>query len=424
MSINNQLLQLVRKHYSIIIILLLALVLRLFALYEYGLNLTLNSDDVGYTKSARVLIQTGMLTYHQIGEPTVHIMPGQSFLLALVFLIFGFEEVGLYAARVVISLFGITSILFVYLIGKYVFNKCTGLIAAFLLAIFVPQILTDNLLLTESPFMAGMYVLLYCSLKLANERKWSYFFGVIFSYLFCLMFRPTIALYPLVLLIYLLLKKYPLKMMLKQFLIALVLLLIVLGPWWIRNYIHYHEFIPLSGGTGNPLLLGTYQGSGYRYGEPYDDVIKKINKEHPNISAYENMNLQKEAAIDRIKLWWKSDPKSFLRSYTIEKTIKQWNTSFYWKEIFGVKIELMQKIHKLTMVLATISMILSIFLYKRSLSENVLLFGILAYFTVLNNIFFAFDRYNQPLMSIWFLFIGSIISYFSQKTKSIFRLRS
>lgn len=414
MSINKSL-QYVRKHYLIISILILAFFLRVFALYEYGLNLTLNSDDVGYTKSARVLIQTGMLTYHQIGEPTVHIMPGQSFLLALVFLLFGYEEIGLYAARIVISLFGVTSIYFVYLIGTYVFNKWTGLIAAFLLAIFVPQILTDNLLLTESPFMAGMYILLYSSLKLGNEQNWYYFFGVIFAYLFCIMFRPTIALYPFLLLVYLLIKKYPIKLMFKQFMVALILLLLVLGPWWIRNYIHYHEFIPLSGGTGNPLLLGTYQGSGYKYGESYDDILEKINENYPNITAYENMELQKEIAIDRMKLWWDSDLKSFIKSYTIDKTIKQWSTQFYWVEIFGFTNEIIQKIHKVIMIFGVLSMIFVPILYKRIFPEYLLLFGILAYFTVLNNIFFAFDRYNQPLMSIWFIFIGAVVSFLLKK---------
>ena len=38
--------------------------------------------------------------------------------------------------------------------GSIIFNKYVGLFAAFLLAIFIPQILVDNLLLTESPYTA------------------------------------------------------------------------------------------------------------------------------------------------------------------------------------------------------------------------------------------------------------------------------
>lgn len=302
--------QFIKANSGIIWVVIFAFLIRVFALYQYGLDLTLNSDDVGYTKSARILLETGMLTYHQAGEPTVHIMPGLSAILAGVFFFFGTEGIALYIARIVMTIFGVISIVFVYAIGKYIFNKWTGLIAAFLLATSVPQILTDNLLLTESPFMAGFYILVYYSIRLGNEHKMSQFYVVILSYLFCIMFRPTIALYPLLLLVFLLLKKYPLRLMFKQFFIALGLLLIVLGPWWIRNYIHYNEFIPLSGGTGNPLLLGTYQGDGYRYGEAYDDVLKGILEEHPNINAYENMELQKAAALERIKLWWNESPVS------------------------------------------------------------------------------------------------------------------
>lgn len=405
----------VKANYIIIGIAVFAFLIRVFALYRYGLDLTLNSDDVGYTKSARVLLETGMLTYHQIGEPTVHIMPGLSILLASVFFLFGLEEIGLYAARVAMSIFGVISIIFVYAIGKYVFNKWTGIIAAFLLATSIPQILTDNLLLTESPFIAGFYILIYYSIKLANEFKMSQFYCVILSYLFCIMFRPTIALYPLVLLVYLILKKYPFKLALKQFIIALGLLLLVLGPWWVRNYNHYGEFIPLSGGTGNPMLLGTYQGEGYRYGDSYDDVIKKINEEHPNINAYENMEIQKNAAIDRIKMWWNESPKSLIKSFTIDKTIKQWNTQFYWVEILGLSEKIIQKSHKVIMLISLICLVLTPLLYRKKLYEFLLMFGVLLYFTILNNLFFAYDRYNQPLMAILYIFVGAVITYFIKK---------
>ncbi len=51
--------------------------------------------------------------------------------------------------------------------------------------------------------------------------------------------------------------------MVKQALISVLVLFVVLGPWWARNYIQFDKFIPLTAGAGNPLLLGTYQGEGY-----------------------------------------------------------------------------------------------------------------------------------------------------------------
>lgn len=48
--------------------------------------------------------------------------------------------------------------------------------------------------------------------------------------------------------------------MMKQAIISIGIGLIVLGPWWARNYIQFDKFIPLTAGAGNPLLLGTYQG--------------------------------------------------------------------------------------------------------------------------------------------------------------------
>ena len=42
------------------------------------------------------ILETGMLTYHDPTKPTIHIMPGQVFLLAGIFAIFGHGSLGVY----------------------------------------------------------------------------------------------------------------------------------------------------------------------------------------------------------------------------------------------------------------------------------------------------------------------------------------
>lgn len=385
----------------------IALLLRFGALLTYGLSLSLNSDDAGYISSAVTFLETGMLTYHDPNHPTVHIMPGQTLLLSSIFFFFGHEDLGIYAVKTLFILLGALNVYLVYLIGKYIGSVKVGLIASFMLAIFIPQVLTDNLLLTETPFMACLLALVYFSIRLANEKRMSHFFLVMLFYIGAIMFKATIALYPFVLLVYLILKKYPLKLAVKQALIAIIILLVTLGPWWMRNYAHYDEFIPLTGGSGNPLLLGTYQGYGYNIGEPYDKVIEDIKATNPE-HAYERLSLQKEAAQERIENWWMDDKETFLKSYLQFKTETQWNSQFYWIEIFDVDKELIDQIQVWLMITSLVSLVIFLML-KEGKREYFFLLLIVLYNTVLNNMFFAYDRYNQPLMFIIFLFIATLV---------------
>ena len=401
-------------HNLIWIILLIALGLRIAALMTYGLSLTLNSDDGAYVRSAVNFLETGSITYH-LNEivPTVHIMPGQTLLLASVFFIFGTGNIGMYAAKILMILLGVICVYMVYLIGKYISNVYIGLVAATMLAIFIPQVLTDNLLLTETPFMLSFLGMVYFSIRLANEHKMSHFYLLMMSYLIGIMFKATIALFPLVLLIYLVFKKYPIKLAIKQFLIAFVLLLIVLGPWWIRNYIHYDEFIPLTGGAGNPLLLGTYQGHGYLYGEDYDSVVDSINEQNPP-NAYERMKMQEEVAKARINTWWDTNRDTFLESYFIMKTQRQWETQFYWIEIFNFSKEFINKIHLNIVYMGLFSLLIIPFM-RSKWKEYLFLLFLIIYNTILNDIFFSYDRYNQPFMFIVFIMISTFIVVILQK---------
>ncbi|QDP41616.1 ArnT family glycosyltransferase [Radiobacillus deserti] len=391
------------------IILLIAFGLRLGVFLYYGWDLSIGSDDTGYVRSAKTLLDTGMLTYHKPNDtPTVHIMPGQPLFLAAIFLIFGTGAIGTIAGKIIFILLGVGCVYFVYLIGKYVGNVWIGLMTALMLACFLPQILTDNLFLTETPFMFCFIAMIYYSLRLANERTWKNFYLLMAFYLLAVLFKATIALFPFLLLFYFVIKKYPIKLAIKQLGVAAIILVVVLGPWWVRNYIQFGDFIPLTGGAGNPLLLGTYQGEGYLYGETYEDTVIKISKEHPDANAYEHLQYQYDAAIERMEMWHNKDSDSFWRSYLQLKPQMQWDGQFYWKEIYSVTKEFMDRIHNRIVDLALLSLLAVPFM-KGKRKEYLFLIGFILYNTIFNSIYYAYDRYNQPLMFILFLGIATAI---------------
>ncbi len=406
---TKKLFVLIKTNFWLVLILAIGFSLRLGVIVKYGSDLSLNSDDMGYVRSALKLLETGMLTYHDPGMPTVHIMPGQSILLASIFLLFGKGSFGVLMGKLIFILIATFNIFLVYKIGKLMGNRFIGLLSAAALAVFIPQILTDNLFITEAPFMLALFLLIYFSIKLANEpSNWKYFFVLMSSYLAVVMFKATFALYPILLLLYFVLKKYPIKIGLKQFAVAAIMLLVVLGPWWARNYVQFGEFIPLTGGGGNPLLLGSYQGAGSNYGEPYSEIMRKNKEEYKNDNAYYRVLAQNEIAKERISIWWNDDKESFLESYLTIKPIEQWDTQFYWIEIYGFSKSLINDIQEHIVEWALYSLV-AIFFVRHRWREYVLLIGIVVYNTVLNSIFFAFPRYNQPLMFILFIMIATAI---------------
>ncbi len=62
--------------------------LRFATLQTHGADWTLASDDIGHQKTATILLETGMLIYHEMDKPSIHIMPGFQVFLVTVFYFF------------------------------------------------------------------------------------------------------------------------------------------------------------------------------------------------------------------------------------------------------------------------------------------------------------------------------------------------
>jgi len=397
-----------KYHIMLAIILMLGFIIRVSVIFFHGVQLTINSDDMGYVSSALAFLDHHIISYHSPDEPTLHIMPGITFLLALIFKIFGYspDGAGMYVAKMVMIFFGLGTIYVTYLIGKYVYHPLAGIIASFLVAFHIPQVLTNNLLLTENPFIFLSMLLMYYSLKLANTHSMKDFILLVVVFFFALYFRVQIAIYPFILFIYLVLKKYPYKLMWKQLMVSIVLLFIFLGPWWIRNYLAFDEFVFLTKGAGNPLLLGTYQGIGYPESPTIDEIDQMALEKNPDLQVHELMEFERQAAIDRMKEWWATDPKSMIRSYVELKPKHFWQDEFYWIPILGISEQLVNKIYSYIKILFYFSFLSSLLFVFHRWKEYVLLGGWVVLQTFFNCLYFSYNRYALALMPIIFLFIG------------------
>ncbi len=77
-------------------------------------------------------------------------------------------------------------------------------------------------------------------------------------YILAVFIRPTIGIFPIFLFVFLILKNIILNFLIRQCIIAGIILLLCLIPWTYRNYKIFNHFIPLTYGTGNPTAFRTY----------------------------------------------------------------------------------------------------------------------------------------------------------------------
>ena len=404
------------KH-AIFLVLLLLFLERLLALWTLGVHYTLASDDLSYINSGIRFAQTGMVTMHGT-TPSAQSMPGLTWFIGLFAWVLGNGTALWWALKLTWIAMGTATAWFLYKSVELFAPPWCGLLTC--LPLFgVDFVWTDNLILTETPFILCLSAMIYCTFLLGKTQSRRALAGCIVSYLCALLLKANIALYPLFALGYLLAVKYPFKKLLRQGVILACAVLCFLVPWTIRNYVQFHAFIPLTYGAGNPSLLGTYQGYGY----PEDDELDyTANVDVPFAEEYawyldENgqvperyekyLSLQHDAAKAsyRLHAWAEKDLKSLLVSYGILKPKIIISGVFYWDRVFDVPVRWVEKAQALNLALCVLALVLSLAARQRRgqiFFLAALYLGNVAIYAAT----FAFDRYSIGMMPMRCLMMG------------------
>ena len=424
---KNKIKSLFLDNWCILVVLTISLILHVLALKELGFNYSLNSDDADYIKSGIVFLQTGKITMHDV--LSAQIMPGMTFLIAFMALIFGVGSKLIISLKILWLIMGLLTIYIVYKTIKLYSNQYIAAISC-LFFLAADYIWMDNLILTETPYILLFSLLIYHTLKLSIKANKKDYVLIVIYYILAVFIRPTIGIFPIFLFIFLTLKKYNFKLLIRQCIIAGIILLLCLIPWTYRNYKVFNHFIPLTYGTGNPLLLGTYQGSGYPTDEELDyvkNVDEKIPAEmkyylqNPNkkdyMTKYYSLEYDGFKAKYRMHEWWNKDKISMLKSYLIYKPLQNFDNYFYWDTIMGISGNQLNVVRKVEIILFVFSSIL-IFVNKKRIKEW--LFLILTYGSqiAIYSYTFAFSRYAISMFFIRYIIIGIGILSFCEIYKS------
>lgn len=406
------------------IVFCISFILHVLATINLGINYSINSDDIRYIESGITLFETGTLTIY--GTETAQIMPLLSMFIALIYSVVQSKTILIIILKIGYLIFSLLSLIYLYKTIKLFANKN---IAAFTSALLLTLdfIWMDNIILTETPFIMFFIILVYNSLRLASTLNIKNYVMIIISYLACLYLRPAIILYPIFLFIYLLIKKYDFKILVKQTVIGFGIVVLCLIPWWIRNYKLFNDFIPLTNGAGNPMYLGTYQGYNYPLDEELDYTVieKDMSQEmkaYLNGSKYDDPHmlnyyaLKKDSMIAkyRIEKWWQKDKLAFLVSYFCYKPAIMLISSFYWENLFGIPRIVNIIIHAIELLVCFIASI--IIIKDKKYSKELLLLAMVYFYLLFGSAMaFAFSRYAMPTYFLRFIVIGIGINIIYQK---------
>ena len=409
--------QFFRSHRAIFWIMLLLLLERLLVLAQLGITYTLESDDLSYVKSGIEFANSGAITMH--GPISAQIMQGMPVWIGFFSLLFGEGTLLWVVLKLVWICMGVWTAFFLYRTILLFAPKWCGLVGACFL--FAPNFAwMDNVILTETPFLLLLTALVYFTFMMGRSRQKKYFWYCLAAYMLALMLKANIGIYPLFAAIYLLVVKYDFKVLLKQGLILACALLCFMIPWSIRNYIQFQAFIPLTYGSGNPKLLGTYQGEGYPADETldYETNVEQVAAERfakyydengevkkPQYLRYLSLEKDGIKADYRISQWLARDPKSFMKSYLVLKPLEMVQSVFYWKQVLFFPKSILLALRKVDLLLCTVSVLLSLALKKRR-PEMLFLAAFYWCNIYIYAMTYSFDRYAESLSPVRFLIIG------------------
>ena len=280
-------------------------------------------DQVSYDALARSLLAGRGYSFTEnsypftpANTPTSHWSFIYPLYLAGMYTLTGFHPL---IARLVQSVVGGALIcLLVYLIGRHVVDEVTGLVAAALAAVYGYFVYYNAALMTETFFIVLVLLSLYLSLELREKptlTRWA-LLGLALGIAGLL--RQTVLLFVPFLLLWLFweLKKDGVRWW--HFITPLVIILLMILPWTVRNYLVYDQFLLLNSNAGYALYASNNPNLGTDW---RNDVVV--------VPVPEELRGQNEAQLDRALTqraieFIREDPKRYFL-LTLDKTLE-----FFW----------------------------------------------------------------------------------------------
>ncbi|MCX7920986.1 MAG: glycosyltransferase family 39 protein [Clostridia bacterium] len=227
-------------------------------------NFRLYGDAKNYILMSHQLVENGIYGYSadgKSGSPNAFVTPGYPLFLSVVYSIFRDPYTQITIVRILQAVIGSASALLAFLAVYRIFRRNdVALLTAFFVAFYPTYIESTVFILTEVTALATM--LLYFYLATAGLQDNKGYLNVIAGLAFAIHILVRPALLPLFVIpfIYAYFKHYRTRRheLLIRFIQSALGFIVVMLPWWIRNYTVLDSIIITATGSGHPLLGGTY----------------------------------------------------------------------------------------------------------------------------------------------------------------------
>ncbi|RUT33376.1 glycosyltransferase family 39 protein [Paenibacillus zeisoli] len=362
-----------------------------------------NNDDVKYIHSAKLLLNQGILAYNSGEQPSAFIMPGMPILLAGVMAIFGQDDVGINAFRILQCVMQAFSVYLIFIIGRRVFNTRIALITAAICVLYPPDYFSSGSILSETTFRTIQLLLICLAFVAMDKRKtvWYILIGLLVAV--AAYFKPHATLYPAIFFILWWKQRTPWKDIVKYVTAMAAVYILCLLPWWIRNMITFDKFILFTNSGGSPFLLGTRIHGAL---PPAGFFV-----EHPEYDPKTVFQGADSSAVtkglDIIKYGFVHDPLNYIYWYTLGRWVELYIHPFYSRPFWPITRPVMNVLQMIMMAVSMIGLVWA--LIKHPMKRMLPLLLTLAYFTLIYQPFVAFNRYGYPNEIILFLFAAYLI---------------
>jgi len=342
-------------------------------------------------------------------------MPLTGIFYGFLYKIFNSEELLIISVRIIQSLLLIINAFLVYKIALIIFKDKTVSFVSFFVVLFYPFfIYYQGLLLSETIFISILLFGFYYTYKWYESyfEINRYFFLANFFLVFSIYSKATMTILPPFLLAtFAFLNKKDFGSVLKIFFFSFFAWMVLMSPWWIRNYTIFDRFVPFTTSSGANLYLGNNsfnKNGGCDWSKDVDLSLVKSIKKLPELE--QNKRFKEEA----IKFIYEN-PNRFIKLMWL-KLKRFYNVQFNNENLRKSFLNIISILSYGTVfVLFLVSIVLNLKEWRK-LSAIYILF---LYFTLIHTIIIASLRYRLPLEPFMILMASCSFVYLTKFIKKI-----
>jgi hypothetical protein len=243
--------------------------------------------------------------------------------------------------------------------------------------------------------------------RLAEKPSWRRFVPLVIVFVVSLYTRQAALVILPAAVVYLWLAHYPKPMLFRQVAMTVLAVVLVMAPWWVRNYEAFHAFVPFQNMGTETMYEGTFQVFAPTPPEAAQAVQRIVGGFKG--TEYELTQAFGDATRKRLEARWAQSPVRTLSAYLIQKPAAAWLLPHYWDEVLIAGSSWwVVRIHALVAVLGLAALA---FLSVRSRKRNEFIFMAICVvaITLGTIVYLGLHKYVYPFMPFLYLAISYVV---------------